>query len=198
MTAVLVPISLLLNDYGGDGNYNESSNSNNNNKSVMLGLTRTSLLYLVFLLAFLRGSASLYFSLIGMATGRTLRVVHKDEAARIMTIGALLVRSLAPIIAGGVVSHFMTKKPSLVTDMALSPSPLHSSWMVWIVIGLGFGLARCHDDLFPRGEAIRKRGNDRKAKHVFCEKVGSRSNELVGISLRQCLKIQELLKYIQH
>jgi len=117
---VLVPLSLLLND---------------DNSSNLLGLTPLSFLYLVVLFAFLRGSASIFFSLIGIATGRTLRVVHKDEAARIMTMGALLVRSLAPIVAGAIVSHFMASERITVS------TPLHSSWMVWIVIGLVFGLA---------------------------------------------------------
>lgn len=119
--AVLIPLSLLLNGYS------DSSKG-------LLGLTLPSFLYLVVLVAFLRGSASLYFSFIGMATGQTLRVVHKDEAARIMTMGALFVRSLAPIIAGAVLSHFMSSSSSSV-------STFRSSWMIWIIIGLLFGLA---------------------------------------------------------
>jgi hypothetical protein len=177
VTAVLVPLSLLLNDYdyGGDGNYNESNN--NNNKSVLLGLTKTSFLYLVFILAFLRGSASVYFSLIGMATGRTLRVVHKDEAARIMTIGALLVRSLAPIIAGGVLSHFMATKPSVVTNTASSPSPLHSSWMVWIVIGLVFGLAAATNTFFLAAKQSGSGGMTENQRTYF-------ANRLVRVRMR--------------
>jgi len=131
---VLVPLSLLLNGYG------VAENNDLNNKSLLLGLTRSSFLYLVVLLAILKGSASLYFSSIGMVTGRTMKAVQKDEAARIMTIGALLVRSLAPIFAGAVLSHFMatTSSSSLVSTMT---SPLKASWMVWIVIGLVFGMA---------------------------------------------------------
>ena len=120
---VLVPLSLLLNNSG--------------HKSPLLGLTLSSFLYLVLLFAFLRGSASIFFSLIGIKTGRTLRVVHKDEAARIMTMGALLVRSLAPIVAGAIVSHFMAPISPSPPTVSL---PLYSAWMIWIVIGLVFGL----------------------------------------------------------
>ena len=77
---VLVPLALVLNDTG--------------NKSMVLGLTPWSFLYLVFLFAFLRGSAAIFFSLIGIKTGRTLKVAHKNEVARIMTMGALLVRHI--------------------------------------------------------------------------------------------------------
>eukprot|EP00534_Pseudo-nitzschia_fraudulenta_P009109 CAMPEP_0201154114 /NCGR_PEP_ID=MMETSP0851-20130426/14377_1 /ASSEMBLY_ACC=CAM_ASM_000631 /TAXON_ID=183588 /ORGANISM="Pseudo-nitzschia fraudulenta, Strain WWA7" /LENGTH=873 /DNA_ID=CAMNT_0047431429 /DNA_START=290 /DNA_END=2908 /DNA_ORIENTATION=+ len=128
--AALIPLSLILNtyDYGGI----------DSNEASLLGLNRWAFLYLVVLVSFLRGAASLYFSLIGMATGRTLRVVHKDEAARIMTIGALLVRSFAPLVAGALLSLLMAPSSSSWTSTL---SPLHSSWMVWIVIGIVFGLS---------------------------------------------------------
>jgi hypothetical protein len=89
-------------------------------------MTPSSFLYLVVLVALLRGSASVYFSYIGVATGKTLRVVHKDEAARIMTMGTLFIRSLAPVTAGAIFSCFMSSS---------SCSP----WWFWIVVGLFLG-----------------------------------------------------------
>jgi len=119
LPAVLIPIMIHLNS--------------NQDKQVF-GLTRSAFLYIVVLDVFLRGSASLYFSFIGIAIGKTLKVTHRDEAARIMTMGALFTRSLAPMVAGIVVSYFMSS-PSI--HMTFSSS----SWGIWIVIGLLFGSA---------------------------------------------------------
>jgi hypothetical protein len=120
--AVLIPLSLLFNN-----NYdNSGSDSSSPKEESLLGMTPSSFLYLVVLVALLRGSASVYFSIIGVATGKTLRVVHNDEAAHIMTMGTLLIRSLAPVTAGAVLSHFMSSS---------SCSP----WWFWIVIGLFWG-----------------------------------------------------------
>ena len=102
--------------------------------------SRSSFVSLGVLVAVLKLAASIYFSVIGMATGRSLRIVHKDEAARVMTIGALWCRSVAPIAAGAVVSHFMGTVES--TETVESSLPFlyhHPSLMVWIVIGVFFG-----------------------------------------------------------
>ena len=131
---VLIPLSLWLNDTSngnGDGTTEES----------LLGLTTQSFLFLVVLVAFVRGSISLYFSYIGIVTGQTLRVVQKDEAARIMTLGALLVRSLASLVAGAVLSHFMSSVSYSLNFGGSTALSFQPSWMVWIVIGLIFGTA---------------------------------------------------------
>ena len=121
LPVVLVPLSLILNSCG--------------NRNTLLGLTPWSFLYLVLIFALLRGSGAIFFDIIGIKTGRTLKVDHKNEVARIMTMGALLVRSISPIVAGALVSYFMAP----LTPSRKVTSPLFSSWMVWVVIGLGFG-----------------------------------------------------------
>lgn len=116
--AVFIPLCLLLNN---------TNNSNSNSaSSTLLGMTPSSFLFLVSLVAILRASATVYFGSIGVATSKTLRVVHRDDASRIMTMGTLFIRSLAPITAGAVVSEFMSSC---------------SYWTVWTVIGLFFGSA---------------------------------------------------------
>ena len=135
VTVVLVPITVLLN---GGPNADEGG--------LLLGLTLPAFVFLVALIISVRSAIGLYFSFIGVAFGQTLKVVHKDEAARIMTIGALFVRSWAPLVAGAVVSVFMSESYLMTNDNvspALAPpveSVLSSSWMVWIVIGLVFGM----------------------------------------------------------
>ena len=117
--ATLVPLALPLN------NVDAAS-------AGVLGLSAASFAFLVALVAFLRGAAGLYFSFVGMAIGRTLRVVHKDEAARVMTAGALLARSAAPVVAGAILARGMRDTRDTAS--------LRSVWTAWIVIGLLFGL----------------------------------------------------------
>mmetsp|Transcript_27328 Transcript_27328/g.74767 ORF Transcript_27328/g.74767 Transcript_27328/m.74767 type:complete len:770 (-) Transcript_27328:1000-3309(-) len=131
LPVALVPISMLLN------NVPKSSNRSDNDHSL-LGLTSQSFYFLVALVAFLRGAISLNFSHIGIATGRTLKVVNKDEAARIMTLGNLFVRFVASLIAGAMLTHFMSVSYSI--NFGSTTFSLHPSWMAWIVIGVVFGL----------------------------------------------------------
>ena len=160
---VLVPISLLLN-----------ANSN----SSSLGMTPLSFLYLLVLFTFIRGSASVYFSLIGIATSRTLRVVHKDEAARIMTMGALLVRSMAPIAAGAILSHIMG---SVATEGLTS---LHSSWMTWASIGLVFGLAATIVTFFLSRKSKNEEITDKRQQYIANRMANMNSLASLGDSLR--------------
>uniref|UniRef100_A0A7S4ATL8 Uncharacterized protein n=1 Tax=Pseudo-nitzschia australis TaxID=44445 RepID=A0A7S4ATL8_9STRA len=134
---VLMPLSLWLN-----GIYDTSNgNGDARTEESLLGLTTQSFLFLVVLVAFVRGSVSLYLSYIGIVTGQTLRVVQKDEAARIMTIGALLARCLASVVAGAVLSHFMSSVSYSIHFGGSTTLSFQPSWMVWIVIGLVFGTA---------------------------------------------------------
>lgn len=89
-----------------------------------------SFLFLALLIGFIRMFCAIYFALIGVATGRTVDPIHRDETARIMTFGALCARAIAPAVAGILVSVFMS-----------------SSWpygganiTLWAVVGLLFGL----------------------------------------------------------
>lgn len=124
--AVFIPLCLLLNNTNRSNTNNNSDSNSNSASSTLLGMTPSSFLFLVALVAVLRASATVYFGSIGVATSKTLRVVHRDDASRIMTMGTLFIRSLAPIIAGAVVSEFMSSC---------------SYWTVWTVIGLFFGSA---------------------------------------------------------
>mmetsp|Transcript_34323 Transcript_34323/g.38429 ORF Transcript_34323/g.38429 Transcript_34323/m.38429 type:complete len:936 (-) Transcript_34323:72-2879(-) len=124
--AVFIPLCLLLNNTNSSNTNNNSDSNSNSAISTLLGMTSSSFLFLVALVAVLRASATVYFGSIGVATSKTLRVVQRDDASRIMTMGTLLIRSLAPITAGAVVSEFMSSC---------------SYWTVWTVIGLFFGSA---------------------------------------------------------
>jgi hypothetical protein len=102
-----------------------------------------SFVFLAGLVGILRVFCSRYFALIGVATGRTVPPAHKDEVARIMTLGALYARAVAPIVAGIVVSLFMSEWRS---DDGAAVG-------LWCVIGLFFGLGAAAFS-FPLHEAV--------------------------------------------
>ncbi|KAL7552081.1 hypothetical protein ACHAWF_016721 [Thalassiosira exigua] len=89
--------------------------------SLLLG-NRASFVFMVFILGVAFYFGYVYFGLIGIATSRTVPIMYKDDASRIMTLLALAARAVAPTVSGLVLT-------------ILSGHP----WGVWIVIGLGFG-----------------------------------------------------------
>lgn len=131
--SVLVPLMLWLN--GGTYYYlNHMESAPDLRAMEALGqagdLSWGSFLFLIALVGFLRVFCSIYFSLIGVATGRTVSPSHRDEVARIMTLGALCARAVAPVVAGALVTAFLAE-PS---DDGVEAVAL------WVVIGLAFGL----------------------------------------------------------
>jgi hypothetical protein len=132
--SVLVPIMLVLN---GGTYYSLSTLSPKEaetGEESLLGppgtLSWTSFVFLVLLTGYLRVFSYSYFAVIGMATGRTVPGCHRDEVARIMTLGALYMRAVAPVFGGALVSIFMES----------SDSTANSAWGLWSVIGLVLGL----------------------------------------------------------
>lgn len=90
--------------------------------------------FLVLLAGSLKIFSALFFAVAGMATGRTVPPTHRDETSRIMTMGALFARSVAPTVAGTLVSFSMS--PSSVAPW----DPKYGSIVVWCAIGLALGL----------------------------------------------------------
>ncbi|KAG7354787.1 TLD domain containing protein [Nitzschia inconspicua] len=137
--SVLIPCMLLFD--GGtyyeitnaaiqvDGDQILESQTQDSTKDLPGKITPSSFVFLVLLMAVMRKFSSTYFSMIGIATGRVVPTSHRDEASRIMTHGALMARSLAPMVAGALVSFFMTP-----------PGNTKDAFRLWTVIGLGFGL----------------------------------------------------------
>ncbi|CAB9515556.1 Oxidation resistance protein 1 [Seminavis robusta] len=144
--SVLVPLVLILNG----GTYYDllllvgSSSTEEQSGELLPGaaggealgppgsLKWTSFLFLFLLAGSLKVFDSIYFALIGVATGRTVPPCHRDEVARIMTLGALIARAIAPVVAGALVSIFMS-------DSIVSWSHHGDSVVLWTVIGLVFG-----------------------------------------------------------
>lgn len=137
---VLVPVMLALN--GGTYYSVTSVAQPESNDELLPGaaggldlgrpghLSWGSFVFLAGLVGILRVFCAKYFALIGVATGRTVAPVHKDAAARIMTLGALIARAVAPAVAGIVVSLFMSRWQSH-EGAALA---------LWCVNGLFLGL----------------------------------------------------------
>jgi hypothetical protein len=137
--SVMIPLVLLFNG----GTYHqvtEAAMRNNTDLSLDSDGQETSeaspgkisagsFMFLTLLMVVLRKFSSSYFSMIGIATARIVPSSHRDEASRILTHGALMARSVAPIVAGVVVSGFMAP-----------PGGLMDAFRLWAVIGLGFGL----------------------------------------------------------
>jgi len=101
----LLPLSLLLDDGGTSRSF--------------IGTTRSSFAFVVILAGVPRALGFLYFSLVGIATGRTVPHCHADDAGHFMTLAALAARAAAPIVAGGMVTLL---------------SPGHP-WGIWLSFG---------------------------------------------------------------
>lgn len=138
LPSVLVPFMLVLN--GGTYYYMTTTNGDEEDSRLLSEPSEESLLgeaghlkwsSFVFI-AIISGCGhmfcSMYFSLIGVATGRTVPPSRRDEVARVMTLGALGVRAIAPVFAGALVSVFMS---SSFDGAAVA---------LWSVIGLVVGL----------------------------------------------------------
>jgi hypothetical protein len=94
------------------------------------GLSWEAFLFLAVLLGCIRIFVAVYFQLIGVATGRTVEPNYRNETSRIMTLGALCSRAVAPAVAGFFVYLFMSPVTSFYGASAA----------LWLVIGLLFGL----------------------------------------------------------
>ena len=88
----------------------------------------TSFVFIVLLVGTMRSCNSIYFSFIGVATGRTVPPNYKDDVARIMTLGALWARAVAPIVTGSLVAFTMSD--TYIQD--------GSAVLLWIIIGFVF------------------------------------------------------------
>jgi len=137
--AFLVPLSLKLNG-GTCASLMASSlqpmswSSGESERSSCDLLAPSAFAFLILLAGSLKVFSALYFAVGGMATGRTVPPTHRDEAARIMTLGALCTRSVAPTVAGALVSFSMS--PSSVAPW----NPKYGSVAVWSVLGLVMGV----------------------------------------------------------
>ena len=125
LPAVLLPITLILDGGAYMPDLNEINGDVGHPGEMSVGV----FIFLVIVLGVLYVASTTYYSLIGVATGRTVPPIHKDESARMMTLGALCARAVAPLFAGVLVSIFMSQK-SYVSATAL-----------WLVIGLVVGLS---------------------------------------------------------
>jgi hypothetical protein len=134
--SVMIPLILLFNG----GTYYQMTKRNNSDVSLETeeqenfevspgNISAGSFIFLVVLMVVLRNFSSSYFSMIGIATSRIVPSSHRDEASRILTHGALMARSVAPFVAGAVVSVFMAP-----------PGGTVDAFRMWAVIGLGFGI----------------------------------------------------------
>jgi hypothetical protein len=137
--SVMTPLLLLFNG----GTYNQLTEAaKKNNAGVSLeeegqetfeaspgNISAGPFIFLVLLMVVFRRFSSSYFSMFGIATGRIVPSSHRDEASRILTHGALMARSVAPVVAGFFVSVFMDP-----------PGGTMDAFRLWAVIGLGFGL----------------------------------------------------------
>ena len=113
--------------------------------------------FLALLMGVIRKFSSTYFSMIGIATSRIVPHSHREEAARVMTQGALLSRSISPVVAGIIVSLFMAPPGSMV-----------DAFQLWAVIGLLFGLgaAAFTFQLDPGFDSIAKERTERRKRYL--------------------------------
>ncbi|KAL3913864.1 MAG: hypothetical protein SGARI_000438 [Bacillariaceae sp.] len=116
-----------------------------------------SFFFLAVLIGVIRKFSSTYFSMIGIATSRIVPHSHREEAARVMTQGALLSRSISPVVAGIIVSLFMAPPGSMV-----------DAFRMWAVIGLLFGLgaAAFTFQLDPGFDNIAKERSERRKRYL--------------------------------
>ena len=87
-----------------------------------------SFIFMVFLIGFRGTFSTMYFALIGVASGRTVPYSYRDHMASVATLGALCARALAPAVAGCIVASFMA------TDDG------NDAVYLWFVFGLALGL----------------------------------------------------------
>ncbi|KAL3912985.1 MAG: hypothetical protein SGILL_006672, partial [Bacillariaceae sp.] len=113
--------------------------------------------FLVVLTALTHKFSSTYFSMIGIATSRIVPHSHREEAARVMTQGALAARSISPVVAGVIVSLFMAPPGSMV-----------DAFQLWAVIGLAFGFiaAAFTFQLDPGRDSITRERSERRQKYL--------------------------------
>jgi len=83
------------------------------------GMHGASFAFAAVLFGIFRAFGFLYFNIIGILCNRTVPATYTDDASRIMTLVGLAARSLAPIVAGGI----------------LTTLPGHP-WMSWSLIGM--------------------------------------------------------------
>ena len=140
--SVLIPLALTIN--GGTYYYLKSKAASARldgevdrdfDDLLLLGepgkLRWTTFIFLVSVTGCLKVFTSFYFALIGVVTSRTVPPSDKDAVARIMTLGALCARAIAPVFAGLLVSYFMTE--------SWVPNAGFEAVVLWTIIGLGLG-----------------------------------------------------------
>jgi TLD len=165
--SVLIPLMLLLDG----GTYYQATNIDMENDDAQIlkkedqktsevlpgKLTFGSFVFLVLLMAVMRKFSSTYFCMIGIATGRVVPSTHRDEASRILTHGALMARSVAPAVAGLLVSEFMA-----------APGSMIDAFRLWAVIGIGFGLGASliTFQLGPAYDHITQEQSDRRKRYL--------------------------------
>ena len=89
-------------------------------------------IFLALLLGWIRTFSNMYFVMIGVAAGRTVPPEYRDGVARVMTLGALCARAIAPAVAGILVSVFMTA--------SWGSNDVGDAFQLWAIIGVAFGL----------------------------------------------------------
>lgn len=128
--AVLIPVSLKLN-----GGTCAELTASVSSSIISCGLAPSAFVFLMLLAGSLKVFSAFFFAVAGMVTGRTVPPTHRDEAARIMTLGALFARSVAPTVAGALVSFSVSPSSAAPWD------PKYGSIVLWSVIGIVLGLS---------------------------------------------------------
>jgi len=104
--------------------------------------TLGSFFFVVLVTSCLRGFHALYFALIGVATSRTVPPSHREDVGRIMTLGALCFRAMAPTVAGGLATVFLSSSSPWTSTTARSSelpfSGAPSAMVMWCIIGVLF------------------------------------------------------------
>jgi MFS family permease len=167
--SVLIPLVLVLNggtycqltmnanlidDYDADA---LSTTEEETNQALPGVMNAYAFAFLAVLIGVIRKFSTTYFSMIGIATSRIVPHSHREEAAHVMTQGALLSRSISPVVAGIIVSLFMAPPGNMV-----------DAFRLWAVIGLLFGLgaAAVTFRLNPGFDKIAQQRSERRKRHL--------------------------------
>jgi len=134
--SVLFPLMLVFNGGTYYTHFHSTSTGGDTDEYSLVSpgyLSPLSFGFLVVLLGILRVYSARYFAMIGVVTGRIVPPSYQDDAARIMTLGALYQRSAAPVVAGILVSVFMSWPQTAIGSSV-------NAFILWTVIGLVLGL----------------------------------------------------------